>query len=251
MGTRFVIIGAARTGSTLLVKTLNDIEGLRCHGELLNNDAVRGYADGFDPYAATPEERKARIEGLDRARKADPAALIADALSGDNPATGFKCLYSALFDSRWRRASRYLLSQDDIHFVHLVRNNNLRRYVSEQILVAGGTNHSAVGGRSNRSVSVNIDIKAFLADSEKTQLEIQRTRDLLADRQVLEVSYETLAASIGSEIARICAFLGLSVDPASVEPALKKVGAANLRDSVQNYEELARHPATRELLEQA
>ena len=35
MGNRFIIIGAPRTGSTLLVRTLNSIDGICCHGELL------------------------------------------------------------------------------------------------------------------------------------------------------------------------------------------------------------------------
>ena len=40
MSTRFVIVGAARTGSTLLVRTLNSIDGVCCHGELLAQHAT-------------------------------------------------------------------------------------------------------------------------------------------------------------------------------------------------------------------
>ncbi len=35
--------------------------------------------------------------------------------------------------------------------------------------------------------------------------------------------------------------------PSDIKPALQKVGAANLSDSVSNYQELLDHPATRAL----
>lgn len=247
MSTRFVIVGAARTGSTMLVKTLDGVTGIRCHGELLNNDGVRGYADGFDAFAATPQERKARGSRLDRARKTDQAAFIRDALASDAAATGFKALYSAFFDPRWSRAIDYLRGEPAVKFVHLVRHNDLRRYVSEQILNAGGTNHSAVGGRSNRSVRVTIDIDAFCRSRDATRSELERARQLMAGHDVLEVSYEDMAGQPGAVIAGVCEFLGVVVDPGSVEPALQKVGASDLRESVHNFDELLAHEATRDL----
>ena len=53
MSVKFVIVGAPRTGSTLLVKTLNSLDGVCCHGELLNVPMVRGYEDGFDLLTAS------------------------------------------------------------------------------------------------------------------------------------------------------------------------------------------------------
>lgn len=248
MSTRFVIVGAARTGSTMLVKTLDGVAGICCHGELLNNDGVRGFADDFDPFAATPDERKARGDRLDSARKADQAAFIRDALTGHHTATGFKALYSVLFDTRWARSVDYLLGESDIKFVHLIRHNELRRYISQQILQAGGTNHSAVGGRSNRSVSVTVDIDAFRASRDATRRELERARELMAKHEVLEVEYEDMAGEPGRIIAGVCKFLGVTVEPGSVEPALKKVGASDLRDSVRNFDELLAHEATRALV---
>ena len=64
MRVKFVIVGAARTGSTLLVRTLNTLEGVRCHGELLGPENVRGYEDGFDLVKASKSEREARTRRL-------------------------------------------------------------------------------------------------------------------------------------------------------------------------------------------
>ena len=84
MTARFVIVGAPRTGSTLLVRTLNGISGVRCHGELLQRNVVRGLEDGFDPEQATADERKARAQRLYDEREAGPVEFIEKALSGDN-----------------------------------------------------------------------------------------------------------------------------------------------------------------------
>lgn len=248
MSTRFVIVGAARTGSTMLVRTLDGLAGVRCHGELLNPDGVRGYADGFDAFAATPQERKARADQLDGARSADPAAFVRDALAGDAAVNGFKALYSAFLDPHWSPAIDDLRGDPGVKFVHLVRHNELRRYVSEQILHSGGTNHSAVGGRSNRSVRVTVDIDAFCRSRDATRDERERARQLMAGHDVLEVGYEDMSGQPGEVIAGICAFLGVVVDPAAIEPALRKVGASDLRESVHNYDELLAHEATRDFI---
>ncbi|MDZ7784587.1 MAG: hypothetical protein U5K56_17155 [Halioglobus sp.] len=95
-------LGAARTGSTLLVRTLNSLEGVRCHGGLLGK-RVRGYEDDFDPAAASPAEREARMAALQHERDADPAGFIRRALAGDCRASGFKAMYAAFLDPRWGR----------------------------------------------------------------------------------------------------------------------------------------------------
>jgi len=247
MSTRFVIIGAARTGSTLLVRTLNSIHGICCHGELLA-DKVRGYQDGFDPEQASREEREARLERLGQARDADPVAFMQRALSGDNAATGCKALYSDLLDPRWRAVTTALLAMPDIRFIHLVRRNSLRRYVSQQILQAGGPNHSGAGGRSEHRIQVHIDIDAYLRSTAAVAAEGRECLALLGDRPILEISYEQLAADTAATVATVCDFLGLASPPGDIAPALSKVGATDLRDTVSNYRELLEHPATRALL---
>jgi len=57
-----------------------------------------------------------------------------------------------------------------------------------------------------------------------------------------------MAGEPGRIIAGVCKFLGVTVEPGSVEPALKKVGASDLRDSVRNFDELLAHEATRALV---
>ncbi|NND69891.1 MAG: hypothetical protein HKN19_20035 [Halioglobus sp.] len=250
MSVNFVIVGAPRTGSTLLVRTLNSIEGVRCHGELLQRNVVRGLEDGFDPEQATAEQRKARAERLYAEREADPVGFIFDALADDGLATGLKITYEIFFDPRWQVVVEQLVNSPDMRFVHLLRHNELRRYVSEEILYAGGPNHSAAGGRAEQSVQIAVDIDAFLARQQEVVATAQQLRTLVAERETLEVSYEAMARDIGAEVSAICAFLDPGIDTSGTRAALSKVGAKDLRATVSNVDELLAHPATRGFVEE-
>ena len=221
----FVIVGAPRTGSTLLVKTLNSLPGVCCHGELLGSQNVRGYEDGFDLVNASKSEREERLQRLLLERDSDPVGFMQRALSSDNTACGFKALYSAFLKPQWNDARTWLLALPDIRFIHLTRKNTLRRFVSEQIFLNGGPNHSGAGGRSETPIKIHIDIGAF----ETRSAEIE------------------LSTHTASTLARVCQFLALDDAPPNIEPALKKVGAAHLKDSVSNFQELRDNKATRDL----
>ena len=248
MSVKFIIVGAPRTGSTLLVRTLNSLNDIRCHGELLGPDNVRGYEDGFDLLAASKSERDDRIKRLVEERNVDPSAFIHKALTSKYNATGFKSLYSSFANPRWKQVTDALLDSNDIRFIHLTRNNSLRRYTSEQVFQAGGANHSAEGGRADKRVTVDIDIEAYLARCAEIESQARELVTRLAGQALLDISYEALAADTGEAVAHVCQFLGMDIAASGIEPALQKVGAPDLRDTVSNYQELLDHEATRALL---
>lgn len=248
MSKKFVIVGAPRTGSTLLVKTLNNLEDVCCHGELLGAENVRGFEDGFDLLNASKSERDARSRRLLQERTADPVGFIDSAMTSRHAVTGFKALYSALLHPQWQEVVAFLQSLPDIRFIHLTRNNGLRRFISEQILQQGGANHSGAGGRSELHLQVRVDIDDFLRRSAQIEAEGMALAALLSQQAVLAISYEELSADTTATVARVCQFLGVDVVPSRITPALQKVGAADLKDAVSNYQELLEHPATRPLV---
>lgn len=248
MRVKFVIVGAARTGSTLLVRTLNTLEGVRCHGELLGPENVRGYEDGFDLVKASKGEREARTRRLLLERNTDPVPFIDRALTSAHAATGFKALYSAFLNPRWSDVIAFLQTLPEIRFVHLTRENSLRRYISEQILLEGGPNHSGAGGKSEIPIKVRVDINAFLAKSAEIETERAALVALLSQQPVLDITYEELAADTAATVVRVARFLGLTTLPSAIEPALQKVGATDLNDTVSNHQELLDHAATRAYL---
>jgi LPS sulfotransferase NodH len=247
MSTKFVIVGAPRTGSTLLVKTLNSLPGVSCHGELLGRDQVRGYEDGIDLISISLHEREARLKRLLQKRNSDPVGFIDEALSARGVATGFKALYSEFLNPGWREVIGPLRNRDNIRFIHLIRKNSLRRFVSEQILRQGGPNHSGAGGRSEIPIKIHFDIDLYLRRSAELEVQASEIEAMLSGQQVLQITYEVLAAETATTVEQVCHFLGLDIVSSDIEPALKKVGATDLQDSVSNYQELLDHPATRVL----
>jgi len=247
MSVNFIIVGAARTGSTLLVRTLNSLESVVCHGEILNPENVRGYEDGFALEQASKEERDARLRRLAERRDADCLGFIEEALSGPHLAIGFKALYSALLAPRWQDTTAALLAREDLRFIHLRRRNGLRRFVSEVIMRAGGPIHSGAGGRGDRKLQVEIDIEAFKHADAEVAAQGAQVDALLSGRQVLPLLYEDLAADTGNAVAQVLDFLGVPAPAAPVEARLNKVGAQDLREVVENFSALLDDAATREL----
>ena len=145
----------------------------------------------------------------------------------------------------WSNVTQLLLAIPDIKFIHLTRHNSLRRYVSERILQAGGPNHSGAGGRSDRPLKVDVDIDTYLLRSAEVAAETQELDSLLSNQDVLDVSYEALSADTVATVLRVCQFLGLGIEQSHIVPALKKVGSADLRDTVSNYQELIENDATK------
>jgi LPS sulfotransferase NodH len=242
---RFVITGAPRTGTTLLVRTLHAIEGVACHGELLNQGVVRGLMDGFEPLLSSREQREARARRLLQQRDRDPVAFIRGVMDSGDGAVGFKMLYQALLDARNQPVTRYLLAQQDVVFIHLQRRNALRRYVSECILRQGGPNHSELGGRSERSLVIRVDIEDFVRHNARLQSHAAAVGALLEGRPVYPVVYETLADDVPGVVSGICRFLGVEVAVAAIQPGLRKVGADDLSEVVSNYRELLGDERTR------
>ncbi|TDG12735.1 hypothetical protein E2F43_14290 [Seongchinamella unica] len=245
MPVTFFILSAPRTGSTLLVRTLNNIESICCHGELFLPGQVRGLRDEFDPRSASPQQRQARAQRLLQARDANPADFLNQALNRPQAAVGLKIIYEDFLNSRWQAALSPAIARPDTCFIHLQRRNALRRYVSEQVMHAGGAIHSDMGGGKNRRVKVEISPEAFAARRRQLDQEAEAALSMLDGKPVLDLFYEDLSDRLQPTIVSICDFLGLAVPVDTVEPGLRKVGEQDLSAAVLNYQEILANPLTR------
>jgi len=161
---------------------------------------------------------------------------------------GLKILYPELLSPRLEEAITWLLADPQLRVVHLHRRDSFRRYLSEQVLHAGGAIHSRAGGRRKKRVRVEIDPREFQRRSAELEKQAERAVARLANRQIMDVCYEDLAVDPGGEVAGVCAFLGVEAVADDIEPALDKVGASDPRDVISNYEELLDNPVTRDFL---
>jgi LPS sulfotransferase NodH len=234
----FVIVSPPRAGSTLLRLTLNGLDDVRCHGELLNHKRV----SGLENEAALPvdrKERRMRKTRLLEERARDPVGFVQRALSSeDAAASGFKMLYHQFENPVFDPVISWLTAERSLRIVLLWRNDELRRYVSERVLRAGGPAHSGPGGRSERLVRVKIDPDTFLAETRRLREQRASLRGRFERHSTMDLSYEDLVEKPQAAIARTAEFVGAATPSRPVELALAKVGATDLAEVVTNLDEL-------------
>ena len=64
---------------------------------------------------------------------------------------------------------------------------------------------------------------------------------------MVDIWYEDLASDTSATVTRLCQFIGVDVGDTEIQPALRKVGARDLRESVANFDELLDNDSTRQL----
>jgi LPS sulfotransferase NodH len=232
--TRFVVVGAERTGTNLLIGMLNQFPGIYCGGELFNSAQI---AKGKLDWCKVPNAQLPRLLDL---RISDPAALWRELSASSQPegasAVGFKLLYrhglanEALLDD--------LATDKGIRIVHLIRRNQLRRFVSERQARASRSWATKVGetlaGSSPVTISATELIKSFVeADAHRIKYD-----GLFARHQSICAVYEELAARPEAVASRVAQFLGLGASGTSIKPTFRKTGARDLSEVIDRFDAL-------------
>lgn len=230
---RFVIVGLARTGTTMVVQMLDSHPRIACYGEILNPDRV---VDGERLVTPAILERLFRI-GVeltwpgDKQGRAD-IRMNVSRHGGDVDAAGFKIL-----ERQWRDddATRYLVGERDIHVISVRRRNLLGTLVS--LLNAGKRgiyNSTRASDAVTEPIRISLDQLAQLTQRERAWEE--RTRAAFAGHPWFEIAYEDLVADTPQAGRSLQAFLG--VEPHSLTVDVIKLGLP-LPLAIENFQELA------------
>jgi LPS sulfotransferase NodH len=232
--TRFVVIGAERTGTNLLISLLKQYDGCYCGNELFNPGQI---AKGKVAWLNVDEETHAGF----LARRADDPVGFLDELHSLAHARGFSVVGFKLMHTHGLANPAVLdaLTADrDLKVIHVSRRNLVRRLVSER--QARAAQRWAVGGAEPAPTmpSVEIELSDLVVSLARTKSRQAEFRARFADHDVLEVVYEDIAARPERVAARAAAFLGLP--PLSAPPAvgLQKMGAERLTDALSNADAL-------------
>ena len=227
---RFVIVGAERTGTNLLIGLLNQIEGLYCGNELFNPGQIAKDRIAW-------KDLGDRREALLQRRRDDPVGFL-DALRAGTaePVTGFKLLYGhglklpALLEA--------LAADKELHVLHVRRRNLLRRLVSERQARAASRWAAGSGTEAAPLPRVEIAPADLAADFREIELRQAEFAARFADHATLEIVYEDLAAAPERVALRAAAFLGLEAGGARPAVTFQKTGAESLADALGNADEL-------------
>ena len=219
--TPFLVLGAGRTGSTLLRHLLNDHPGVHCAGEVLNvSNPVRQALPG-----AREHELLTPARLLHRRVFAVPGVTAA----------GFKLFYQHGMGSM-PTAWVYLDALEDLRVIHLQRRDALARYVSLQRALRDGHWTRTGDSAPVEQPPFDVDPEHFVWWVDLWRERRARALERLSGRPVLEVWYEDLAADRAGQLAEVFAFLDVPAAP--VEAALRKQRTRPLEEVVANWDDV-------------
>lgn len=225
----FVVLGAERTGSNMLMAMLADRPAVACANELFNPRAI---AEGQLSYL--PQSALAAPDLL-ALRRRDPAGLQAqlgrDAAARGAVCHGWKLLYvHALVDGRVTDA---LVGDPHLAVVHLLRRDRVARWLSMQRALASD---QWLGGRKAGDEQIVLPVAATALDFALHELLEARFRAVFAGQRSLELDYDDLVHRLPEVAERLGDFLG--VDLRTMAPRTEKTGAPDIARQIANLDEL-------------
>lgn len=239
---RFVILAAARTGSNLLVRSLNQPPRVRCFGEV----AKPSY----------PQDRWA-IDLLSKVTNCTPEALTSlheRSLSDfvfrvlyDLPGAqcgGFKFFYEHRQYPAAERLWQQLAEDPTIRVVHLTRGNLLDMFLSlvyarrTDVWVAPRQDGGEDAGNDNEDVTLDaLDCQEFFDGYARDR---EHARRDFVEHPFLEVTYEELSNNPHEVVNSVRRFVGVP-ELQDYTPPLSKQAKRAAADKITNFRQLAAH----------
>lgn len=232
--TRFLIVCAARTGSTWLRLMLNDHPQILCHGEFFasNPKKIVGLADEkFDL-------QNHKMEDLVAWRDRDPADFLYEFIldaRGYN-AVGAKIKYKNLDAQHLAGIFERTREDNDLAIVHLKRRNHLKRIISGRNSKKHNSASVKKGNEKPAYDKVKLNPQRVISKIDAMIADEKRFADIYKDHPMIEVYYEDLWSDRNKVLAEIQTFLGVEVHP--VEEILQKLSSDNLQDLLLNYDDI-------------
>jgi len=225
---RFVVLAAPRTGSNWLCTLLDSHPDILCHHELFNPKGIH--------YAVRLRDGAFSL-GTKEERESDPLSLLERAWATNlgHAVVGFKLNWS-----QNEKVFKAVLGDTSVKKLMTVRRNRVKTFVSELVAQTTGQWESYIG-RSPRGEAARVRV-----DVDTLREQIRRNNEYYAwlheelrqaGQEHIEIVYEDLESD--DERRRILEFLGVTPDVQLLKAGTFKRNPPDLREVVENYEELA------------
>lgn len=228
---RAVILTTQRTGSTFLVECLGSHPDIESAGEILI-----GAPDSYrEPRYRGHLKKFYKLWNIARNGAWHPARRMERFYSsGRARVRVFKAMYNQL---SYPFALRYLREHEEIHVIHLRRENLLKVHVS-RLLMPKRQRLQAFA--PVEPIWVRVDPALAVAEIRNAHARYEHFVKLFERHPRIAISYEQLfdgAFLQGETSKRICEFLEIPQHP--MKSQLVKLNPETLREMVTNYDELA------------
>lgn len=227
---RFVVVGVARTGSTLLLDLLNAHAQVVAFGELFRGDGEIGW-DRW-PFRTHQSARLLRLHA------SEPLEFLETAVFRRWPRTiaavGFKLFYYHARAGRQTAVWDYLRSDPDLAIIHLKRANILEQYLS--LRLAHATNVWSTLRSATPAEPIRLSPDACLRHFEEVRAGEEACDAFFAGRRLHTITYETLVADRSAVMDGVTAHLGLRPGPLKAKVVRQRTRP--LSSAIANFEEL-------------
>lgn len=257
--TRFVIIGAARSGTTFLQSLLTSHPEIVCFGEVFHLLSRRGHdldAIVRDPigyvsdtvYRSYPSPiRAVGYKMVNTQIGAESFFLSELDTSHVSAATkekrdDFSAFMAATYDlaeirARFAGFADFIRSDHDLRVIHIQRANKLEMLLSLRLAGLSEAWNSTAGEYLSDGVVLDPEeCERFFVATEQRE---QACVELFANHPALAVSYDDLASDTEACMAGVQEFLGVPV--ARLSSPLKKQGQRAVAEVISNFAELKTH----------
>lgn len=220
--TRFIVLTKSRTGSNLLVNSMQMHPEMKVFGEIF-----RG--------------------GADAAVKAAILNSVEDYLQGqifkhygrEIKAVGFKIFYKHPVYDHTGKVWQYLQSMDDLKVIHLRRENILKALVSMKIAKKTDIWKESNDSKDMVDKQVTLTVDECREYFDQTRKWEEGAIDRFADNHLLELTYEELTSDYPEQMRIVQKFL--NVEPIELQPKTAKQNPEALSKLIVNYHELKMH----------
>ena len=228
---RFVIVGIARTGSTLLLSLLNAHRQVLAFGELFRGDGLIGW--DVPPFLSYQNQRLLRLS------ENAPSEFLEHEVFRRWPreirAVGYKLFYYHARSGPQSEVWDLIRKDPKIEIIHLRRRNILAQYLS--LNLAHATNIWATSRSPSASPPpIHLEPEACVQHFRAVRAYEDECDAFFADLDIEHVSYEELVSDRGAVMARIWAKLG--VPNMAVQERTVRQRTQPLSEAIANYYEL-------------
>jgi len=227
--TRFILLAHQRTGSSMVMATLNKHPSIVAFGELFVKSRIGHMVSGFNNHS----------KALHYLRSKDPVRFLEEHAYSSFPenisSVGFKIFPDQLERKDAAPLLPWLNENKDVKIIILTRNNLLDVHCS--LAIANKTGVFGIRKESDRQmVTINVDIHKAEAEFKRRKAGHQRAREKFVDHEVIELAYEDIIEQPTEEFKKIQSFIGVTLTQLHV-PTVKQE-TRPLSEVIENYDEL-------------
>jgi hypothetical protein len=232
--TRFIILCAARTGSTMLRHLINSHRDAACHGEVAAG-ALRSLV-GVEFGRKYPIARR-----LEEIRSADLVGFVRDFVlyPGDLQTVGFKIKYDELVLAEYEGLLQALIDDRSMHVVHLRRTNLLKRFLSQITALRSGVYFATDEAHVPPVAPFSLSPEECVENFELIRQRETKFATLFGGHPIYDITYEEFVSPGSDSLAALQRFLGLERQKLTSPTVKMNPDAA--RRLLENYDALHRH----------